>query len=360
MTQEYLTQPRDVRPHALLKALEEYEQAHLGTESDVQDAFSAMALRCLTFEPLANPPLHPEAWRVVRPRLELSVRLTSEGTLDFQASPWPEKTQRIGAIRWQMEDFVAFPQENGQTKFPQVSLLSLDLEDLRFELRDPDLAVTEAATFRRRLLFACYEFVISRLAVHFECRIRTALFCFGTHSKLMIRDVAHQGDYLQSTDLKSEPERFEWHSRYLALCKTNGVGPAELLAFYEKFIADLPEHERSTTFRQFLGEGRHLSKGTDELLPILGVLTHPHQIPPLINHPSNDVESFLKQQTAQAEFDAMDSIAAVYCLERSEMFELMAAHYPSVLVAYYHLDDQALSAVPAIEPHGIQRFHVGQ
>lgn len=28
--------------------------------------------------------------------------------------------------------------------------------------------------------------------------------------------------------------------------------------------------------------------------------------------------------------------------------------------AYYHLDDQALSAVPAIEPHGIQRFHVGQ
>ena len=30
------------------------------------------------------------------------------------------------------------------------------------------------------------------------------------------------------------------------------------------------------------------------------------------------------------------------------------------LAAYYHLDDQALSAVPAIEPHGIQRFHVGQ
>ena len=30
------------------------------------------------------------------------------------------------------------------------------------------------------------------------------------------------------------------------------------------------------------------------------------------------------------------------------------------VTAYYHLDDQALSAVPAIEPHGIQRFHVGQ
>jgi hypothetical protein len=225
----------------------------------------------------------------------------------------------------------------------------LTLEELAPELRDPNMKADPEGAHKRKLVFACYQFVLQRLSVHFKCRIQTGLVSLGTQARLLLRKMTVAENPVEQANLLPGGHSVRWHTRYLALCEKAGVSPDELLAFYKKSLANVGDTERLSLLADFQGKPRSRyeyrphgdTSFTRTLLGALTVVANAKAFPPLINHPSEKLEEMFSSIVAHERFlDGASAIANLYFLEKGEIHELLREHYPKVLVASFtHLPD---------------------
>lgn len=343
MSQGLLIQRHDyLDPNPLWHALRAYEEC-AGVCAQAQDSFSFGALRALAFEPLAHPSLHPEKWKKLNARLDISVRLTKKGMLAFDVSPWPERCNLdAGARNDRFEDFVDFQGDEDAPGRQTRTLFELPLEELKSELRGAGVNPDAAAISARRLVHLSYDHVLRNLARHFEVRVQTALLCLGDEGRLLLRKMS---------SLENQVERpqqwatsISWHGKYVALCTQAGVAPDELLELYTASLHPLTESGRLKFLWQYLGNpatpvvrrgrGSRVGPGpTETLLRTLTVVASPDVFPPLIDHPSKSVEKHLLQLVASTPLAGVATIAEQYCLDLPDVQNLVRQHYPEVLLA---------------------------
>lgn len=325
-------------PHALWTALTEHEKsADIG--HDVQDSFSFGALRAMAFEPLENPALHPENWKKLNAGLDVSVRLTDKGSLAIEVSPWAERDNRSSGPH-RFVDFVAFPGQGSGRAGATGTIFEIQLDEVNLELRyaskDPDAT----AVNKRRLVFLSYEQVLNCLARHFDVRVQRALLCLGAECRLLIRTMATLDNPVE----RAQPwaADIEWHGNYLALCDKASVAPDELLEFFKTSLQPLGESLREGVLRQYLGKpaqrGYHsrgqrgTSDSTLELLRSLTVVGSPSAFPPLVGHPSQQIEALLLQMVKGTPHNGVKAIAEQYCIEAPDALHMLRQHYPNVLL----------------------------
>lgn len=343
MSQGLLIERDDyVGPLRLWDALRAHEDC-AGVGGDAQDSFSFGAVRALAFEPLAHPSLHPEKWKKLNAGLDISVRLTKKGRLAIDVAPWRERCN-LAARKDRFEDFVNFPGDEDAPDRPTCTLFELPLDELKSELRGAGANLEPAAVSARRLVHLSYEHVLRILARHFQVRVQTALLCLGDECRLHLRKMSSLENQVEQPQRWSSA--FSWHGRYLALCAQAGVAPDELLELYQVSLQPLSESGRLAYIRQYLGNpstpvvrrgrgrtSQAVPDPTTELLRALTVVASPAAFPPLIEHPSKAVEKQFLQMLRAAPLAGAPIIAEQYCVEVSDVQQLLRQHYPTVLLA---------------------------
>jgi hypothetical protein len=345
MSQGLLIQRQDyLDPNPLWRALGAHE-ACASVGGQVQDSFSFGARRALAFEPLAHASLHPENWKKLWARLDVSVRLTKKGLLALDISPWPEYCNLAArAANDRFEDFVEFQSDEDVPGRPTCTLFELPLDELKSELRGAGVNRDAAAISARRLVHLSYDHVLRNLARHFEVRVQTALLCLGDECNLLLRKIGGLENQVE------RPQRWapaiSWHGQYVPLCTQAGVAPDELLELYTATLQPLTESGRLSFLRQYLGKPpapvvrRGRGRGsqavpdpTRTLLRTLTVVASPDVFPPLMDHPSKSVEKHLLQLVTSTPLSGVATIAEQYCLDLPNVQNLVRQYYPEVLLA---------------------------
>ena len=352
MSQSYLTEHgsdrrgrirNDFDMADLLDVIDSYESAFPNADALVQDSFVLNALEILSYEPLALEPLHPLNWKIGKPSLELEVRLTSKGTLALDALTPEGKTQHTPR-GWSFNDFESFPLPSRPGARPRLTCLELELEDLAIEIRDPAMRVDAALAARRELVFSSYEYLVRQLSLHFECSVQTGLVCVGSAKRLYLRNMAVTENPVEYANLLTANHGVRWHTRYLTLCKLEGVGPDELLAFFRSSIAPLKDDEQEAALRQYLGKAeppklRHWETPRNEateLTPLLGalkVVAYSRAFPPLVNHPSAKVEELLERVLSKNAPRGIAAFAKLYWMDEADVRKILREYYPRLLLA---------------------------
>jgi hypothetical protein len=353
MSQTYLTEhKRDRRGREsndfdmadLLDVVDRYESAFPTSDARVQDSFVLNALEVLTYEPLAQEPLHPLNWKTGKPGLELEIRLTSKGTVALDALTPEEKTQHTQS-GWSFSDFERFPLPSRPGARPRFTCFELELEDLGIEMRDPAMRVDAELAVRRELIFSSYEYVVRRLSQHFNCSVKTGLVCVGPSRRLYIRNMTVTENPVEYANLLAASHGVRWHTRYLTLCKLEGVSPDELLAFFRSSIAHLKEEEQEGTLRQYLGKAEPDKRTRyswqvpkdepTELTPLLGalkVVAYSKAFPPLVDHPSPKVCDLLERVLHKHTPHGIAAFAQLYWMDEFDVRKMLREYYPQLLI----------------------------
>lgn len=354
MSQTYLTEVtpsrRGASPNAfdladLLDVLDTYERAFPSPDLLVQDSFVLNAIEVLAYEPLAVDPLHPANWKIGKPNLELEVRLTARGKLAVDALPPEEKTHRSATL-WIFNDFEEFPEPPRPGARPRFTCFELELEDLDIELRDPDMKVDPELALRRELVFSSYEYVVRQLARHFKCSVKKGLVCVGPTKRLYIRNMAVTENPVEYANLLGSDKGIRWHTRYLTLCRMEGVSPDELLSFFRLSIAPLKENEQALTLRQYLGKtapeiprrsywSEPPPDDFSDVAPLLGalkVVAYSKAFPPLVDHPSPRIQDMLERVLKKNAPYGIHAFAQLYWTDDADIRKMLREHYPVLLI----------------------------
>lgn len=354
MSQTYLTEhkaprrgrnPNEFDLADLLDVIDIYERAFPTSDILVQDSFVLNAIEVLAYEPLAAMPLHPLNWKIGKPNLELEARLTAKGKLALDALPTEEKVQRTAA-GWLFEDFESFPGAPRPGARPRFTCFELELEDLEIELRDPGMKVDAELAVRRELVFSSYEYLVRKLALHFNCSVKTGLVCVGPAKRMYIRNMTVADNPVEYANLLTANRGVRWHTRYLTLCKMEGVSPDELLAFFRASLARLAEGEQENALRQYLGKKplekpeqyywHRVSKSAyNEMEPLLGalkVVAHSKAFPPLVDHPSTVVEEVLELVIRKNAPAGIIAFAKLYWMDEADVRKILREYYPRLLL----------------------------
>lgn len=354
MSQSYLTEHKSDRRGRngnefdmadLLDVIDTYESAFPTSTALVQDSFVLNALEVLAYEPLALETLHPLNWKIGKPSLELEVRLTSKGTIALDALTPEDKTQHT-KNGWSFNDFESFPLPSRPGTRPRLTCFELELEDLSIEMRDPTMRVDAALATRRELVFSSYEYLVRHLSQHFGCNVKTGLVCVGPSKRLYIRNMAVTDNPVEYANLLTASHGVRWHTRYLTLCKLEGVSPDDLLAFFRSSLASLKEDEQEPALRAYLGKGepqrasRYYWQAPEnqptELTSLLGalkVVAYSKAFPPLVDHPSPKVEELLERVLSENAPRGIDAFAQLYWMDEADVRKILREHYPRLLIA---------------------------
>ena len=221
-------------------------------------------LDSLHLEPVAQRNFCRLNWKSMRPRLDISIYITTRHNLVMEATPWPEALpggrDYYGMWYEDIQDFRVFALKGERYETAPHRILQIQLDgyfvanmaprDWAYHLRPGrDLAA------ERGLCALLVTAKLHQLSLCFDCRMEEQLVCYGPDNYLDIRyaprggqrDSAQQDDYFKM-DLRAD-------ERCVQLCDKYSLGTRELKEFAENYlIPEVPAERRRQTLAEYFGE----------------------------------------------------------------------------------------------------------
>lgn len=129
------------------------------------------------------------------------------------------------------------------------------------------------------------------------------------------------------------PAPFQWHTRYLSLCAEAGLAPEVLFTFYRAKLQWEKPGAQVPTLEAFVSENRVAGTVVDveRLLNTVKVVAHPKAFPPLVNHPSQQLDDLFDRVITKGHPHGVQALADLYWMEEADVMTMLREHYPHLV-----------------------------